>query len=113
MIKGRSEVERRMAYFKPLESHIGSYSDLADLVKQCLHNAPETRPTAEQLLTKLQKIKEEQQKQEHGLSQPIRLDMEKLRMSKEIKEKSIEIKEKDKRLRDLQVLKVCILTMIC
>ena len=49
---GRSEVERRQAYFDQLEGKA-----LVALIKICLHNDPSMRPTAEQLVTALVEVK--------------------------------------------------------
>ena len=49
---GRSEVERRQPYFDQLEG-----KTLVALIKTCLHNDPPQRPTAERLVTALEKVK--------------------------------------------------------
>ena len=57
---GRSEVDRRGTYFEHLERelHRGSAGyPLVGVVKQCLENIPEERPTAEQLVTTLEGMK--------------------------------------------------------
>ena len=50
---GRTEVERRQLYFDQLEGNV----QLVRLVKTCLHNDPSQRPTAEQLVTELERMK--------------------------------------------------------
>lgn len=49
---GRSEVERRQAYFEQLEGKV-----LIPLIETCLHNDSSQRPTAEQLVTQLEEVK--------------------------------------------------------
>ena len=56
---------------------------LCQLVKQCLRNAPHERPTTDELLARLQGMKVEVEG-EYGGS-PIRLDMVRLRLAKEVK----------------------------
>ena len=58
---GRSEVDRRGNYIEHLERqlHQGSAGyPLVGVVKQCLENIPEERPTVEQLVTVLEGMKE-------------------------------------------------------
>ena len=57
---GRSEVERRGEYFEQLETKLpgGGQHPLVLLIKRCLHNRPSQRPTAEELLTALEEMKE-------------------------------------------------------
>ncbi len=51
---GRSEVERREEYMNNLKDHLlKSLPILVEMVTNCLHNTPLTRPTAEQLLETL------------------------------------------------------------
>ena len=57
---GRSEVDRRGNYFERLEGKLDKWSagyPLVGVVKQCLENIPEERPTAEQLVTALEGMK--------------------------------------------------------
>ena len=58
---GRSEVERRGQYFEQLEDLLpgGIRQVLVQLIKNCLHNDPSRRPTAEQLVTSLEEMKGE------------------------------------------------------
>ncbi len=57
---GRTEVERREMYMKKLENQLlESHPILVEMVTNCLHNDPQTRRTAEQLLGRLQPIKKE------------------------------------------------------
>ncbi len=51
---GRTEVERREVYMKKLENQLQeSHPIIVEMVTYCLHNNPQTRPTAEQLLALL------------------------------------------------------------
>ena len=63
---------------------------LIQLVKQCLRNAPHERPTTDELLARLQRIKVEIEGDYGG--GPIKLDMVRVRLAKEVKvmEKRIE-----------------------
>ena len=89
---GRTEVERRGVSIESLESQIGEkHPTLVELVKQCLHNVPHERPSTEELLTRLQGMRVEVEG-EYGGS-PIRLDMVRLRLAKEVKEKDRRIEE--------------------
>ena len=56
----RSEVDRRGTYFEHLETELhkrGAGYPLVGVVKQCLENIPEERPTAEQLVRVLEGLK--------------------------------------------------------
>ena len=56
----RSEVDRRGTYFECLEGKLDKWSagyPLVGVVKQCLENIPEERPTAEQLVRVLEGLK--------------------------------------------------------
>ena len=64
---------------------------LVQLVKQCLTNDPQQRPNTDELLTRLQRMKEEVEG-EYGGS-PIRLDMVRVRKAKEVKIKDRRIEE--------------------
>ena len=66
-------------------SHFSSnHPTLVQLIKQCLHNDPQQRPGSEELLATLQGMKVEVEG-EYGGS-PIRLDMVRVRLAKEVKE---------------------------
>ena len=58
---GRSEVGRRQAYFDQLEGLLpapdGVRYLLVQMIKDCLRNDPTQRPTAEQLVTALERMK--------------------------------------------------------
>ena len=51
-----TEIERRGKYFEQLE-HESQYFELLQLTKECLHNHSSSRPTAEQILHSLEKMK--------------------------------------------------------
>jgi hypothetical protein len=56
----RSEVRRRGTYFERLEGELDKWNagyPLVGVVKQCLENIPEERPTAEQLVRVLEGLK--------------------------------------------------------
>ncbi len=72
-----------------LDSYL--YHPLIELVKQCLQDAPRDRPSTEDLLTRLQGMRAEVER-EYG-SIPIRLDMVRLRLAKEVKMKDRRIEE--------------------
>ena len=99
VILARTEVERRGQYIASLEapSSIGVlYPDLVQLVKQCLHNGPDQRPSTDELLATLQRMKVEVEGEYGG---PMRLDMVRVQLSKEVK-------LKDKRIEELVQLQV-------
>ena len=92
IIRGRSELERREQYIKMLESLIHPlHPVLVQLVKQCLTNDPQQRPNTDELLTRLQRMKAEVEG-EYGGS-PIRLDMVRVRLAKEVRIKDRRIEE--------------------
>ena len=63
---------------------------LVELVKECLHNSPDQRPTTDDLLARLQRMKEEVEG-EYGGS--VKLDMVRVRLAKEVKIKDRRIEE--------------------
>ena len=81
-IQARTEVERRGVYIESLEHQVGFPPDLVQLVKQCLQNLPDQRPSAEELLARLQRMKVEV---EGGYGGPVRLDMVRVSLAKEVK----------------------------
>ena len=98
MIRGRSELERRGRYVELLESLINPlHPALVKLVKQCLHNVPRQRPSTDELLATLQRMKVEVEGEFGG--SPIRLDMVRVRLAKEVK-------LKDRRIEELTQLQV-------
>ena len=88
-------MERRGEYIDLLESR-SSLPALVQLVKQCLHNDPQQRPSTEELLTRLQGMRAEVEGEYGG---PIKLDLVRVRLAKETK-------EKDRRIQDLTHLQV-------
>ena len=63
---------------------------LVGLVKECLYNAPHQRPSTDELLVRLQRMKEEVER-EYG-SGVVKLDvMSKMKLFKELKTKSRDI----------------------
>ena len=60
-LMARSEVERRGQYVEHLEDLLPGRirQVLVLLIKNCLHNDPSQRPTAEQLVTSLEEMKDE------------------------------------------------------
>ena len=95
MIQGRSEIQRRQKYIEVLESMMTPFHPpLVELVKQCLRNAPHQRPTTDELLTGLRRMKEEMEGR-YG-SSLVKLDMSKMRLVKELQ-------MKDRRLEEQQV----------
>ena len=83
-------MERREQYINQLESFCLKHPNLIQLVKQCLNNVPNERPNSDQLLTTLQRVKVEVEGEYGG---PIRLDMVRVRLVKEVKEKDRRIVE--------------------
>ena len=93
---GRTEVERRDVYMKKLEHHFNEcHPVLVQLVSQCLHNTPQTRPSSEEVLRRLRAMKMEVE-QVYGGSMGKQLNIANVLMVKEMK-------MKDKRIRELQV----------
>ena len=72
------------------------YPDLVQLVKQCLQNIPDQRPSTDELLATLQRMKVEVEGEYGG---PMRLDMVRVRLAKEVK-------LKDRRIGELTQLQV-------
>ena len=74
-----------------LDWKISDHPALIQLVKQCLHNVPNQRPGTDELLAALQRMKVEVEG-EYGGS-PIRLDMVRVRLAKEVKLNEKRIRE--------------------
>ena len=90
VIQPRTEVQRREQYIELLEALIGVlYPNLVLLVRQCLQDIPDQRPSTDELLATLQRMKVEVEGEYGGIQ--IRLDMEKLRLAKEVKTKDTQI----------------------
>ena len=64
---------------------------LVELVKECLHNAPERRPTTDDLLARLQRMREEVEGGYGG--GVVKLDLSKMKLLKEVKIKDRRIEE--------------------
>ena len=95
----RTEVERRREYMEILEGDIGyRHPALVQLVRQCLHNAPERRPTTNEVLGTLQRLKVEVEGVYGGSF--VKLDINKVLLAKEMKRKDTKIEE----LREVEVL---------
>ena len=89
----RTEVQRREQYIELLEALIGVlYPNLVLLVRQCLQDIPDQRPSTDELLATLQRMKVEVERV-FGSIQLFRVDMEKLRLAKEVKTKDAQIEE--------------------
>ena len=77
-------------YIDMLEGQIGSLHPLlSELVKQCLHNVPEKRPSTEEVLASLQMVKLEVEGN-HECS-PIKVDMVRVRLAKKLKNKEKQV----------------------
>ena len=64
---------------------------LVELVKECLHNAPDRRPTTDDLLARLQRMREEVEGGYGG--GVVRLDLSKMKLLKEVKIKDRRIEQ--------------------
>ena len=84
----RSEVERRNEYIQLLHGQLPEQHPLVQLVHQCLHNTPARRPSAEELLQQLEAVRAQI---EGPYGQLVKVDMEKLRMVRTLREKDTEI----------------------
>ena len=76
----RTEVQRREQCIELLEALIGVlYPNLVLLVKQCLQDIPDQRPSTDELLATLQRMKVEVEGEYGG---PVKLDMVRVRLAK-------------------------------
>ena len=92
VIQPRTEVQRREQYIELLEGLFGVLNpNLVLLVKQCLQDIPDQRPSINELLDTLQRMKMKVEGEVGAIQ--IRLDMEKLRLAKEVKTKGTQIEE--------------------
>ena len=105
---GRSEVERRGQYFEHIEqSMLGGQHPCVLMTKQCLHNSPSRRPTAEQLVATLEGMRADI---EDPCGPVARADaVRQVVMMKEIYDREAEVKKKthelttrDEEMRQLQ-----------
>ena len=56
-VLGRSELERRTDYIQSLQEQLGEQHPLLQPIYQCLHNSPDYRPSAEELLKQLEAVR--------------------------------------------------------
>ena len=93
---GRTEVERREVYMKKLKDQVQkSHPVLVELVSNCLHNIPQSRPSALLVLETLQPILDEMEKTYGGTSGKLMNVSNVLHMK--------ETKQKNKRIVELEV----------
>ena len=97
----RSEVERRRDYIQQLHGQLGEEHPLVQLVHQCLHNTPARRPSAEELLQQLEAVRTQIEGGSYG--QLVKVDMEKLRMVRALREKDTEIGQLQHQVQQLEV----------
>ena len=100
---GRSELERRRDYIQPLHAQLGEQHPLVQLVHQCLHNNPDQRPSAEELLQRLEATRvriERSYGSYHFKVQSAMMSVE----EREMKEKDREVEHLQQELHQLQVL---------
>ena len=55
----RNEVERRVQYVRKLKAKFGANHTFTKLVNECLHNHPQIRPSAVEVLQQLQKLQKD------------------------------------------------------
>ncbi len=90
---GRSEVERREVYMEMLKDQLlKSHPILVEMVTNCLHDTPQTRPTAEQLQETLTLVQDAMENI-HGGNLGRTLNIANVLHMKETKEKNGRIKE--------------------
>ena len=104
----RSEVERRRGHFELLEdTMLGGHHPCVLMTKQCLHNSPSRRPTAEQLVATLEGMRADI---EGPCGAVARADavrqvvmMKTLKESEiKVRDKTNELKRKDTHIQELQ-----------
>ena len=81
---GRSEMERRRDYIQTLHGQLGEQHPLVQVVHQCLHNTPSRRPSAAELLSRLEAVRAEIERP-YG-NQLKKLDVAKVGMMKALRE---------------------------
>ena len=87
-----------------LEAEFGQlHLPLVQLIKECLHNVPNERPTTSDLYDRLQRMREEV---ERGSGGSVKLDMTRLRLAKEAQ-------IKDRRIEELTQQQVQIVICMC
>ena len=88
---GRSEVERRSVYMEKLEAQLGqSYPGVVQLVRHCLDNTPDQRPSSGEVLSNVSEVKMEVDRVYGVLRQ---LDIGKVLVAKDIKRMQQRIEE--------------------
>ena len=103
----RTEVERRGEYIEILEGELGRhYPALVQLVKQCLHNVPDQRPSTDEVLGSLQRMKVEVEGVYGGSL--AKLDIGKVLLAKEMKMKDKRIEELTAEVEVTRHISVCI-----
>ena len=55
-VHGRSEVKRRQKSIDKASESLGKHHPLVVILKRCLHNSPGQRPSANEILTKIQEV---------------------------------------------------------
>ena len=79
-------------YVETLERQIGSfYPSLVQLIKECLHNEPEQRPSTDTLLVSLQRVRLEVEG-EYGRD-VVQVDLVQMKLAKELKSKDKKMQE--------------------
>ena len=98
----RSEVERRTSYIQLLNEQLGDQHPLSQLLRQCLHNTPAQRPSAEELLQQLQAVRPQIDRIYD--MQHVKLEMARLQviMMSVFRTNKTELEEKDGEIRHLQ-----------
>ena len=111
----RSEVERRGMYFEQLENSLlrGEQHPFVQLVKQCLHNIPSQRPTAEVVLRTLEEMRAEIEGP-YGSYDIVKLGlMRQVAVTRTLKLSESEVRRKDREIRrlqqELEQTQVCVL----
>jgi len=93
-------VERRGEYIEVLEAQVGSlHPGLVQLVKQCLHNAPDRRPTTDEVLGSLEGMRVEVE----GVY-GVKMDIDKILVAKEMKMKDKRLEEMEVRLKHVLIV---------
>ena len=95
----RSEVDRRGNYIQQLHGQLGEEHPLVQVVHQCLHNIPDQRPSAEEVLQQLEAVRA-QTEGPYGQLVNVNLDLKKLRV---LREKDAEIGCLQQQKQQLQV----------
>ena len=90
---GRSEVERRLVYMEKLETQLGqSYPGVVQLIRRCLDNAPDHRPSSGEVLSNVSGVKMEVDRV-YGGGVLKQLDIGKVLVAKEMKRMQQRIEE--------------------